>query len=150
MQLSLSRRREIRPDGSILVVDLSQEPAKALELYPEEKRAVETTVLGKVPANDPDILRRASDAQNRFGEDLGEQEIDGRMARGFRVPEPHNDWTFWIDPETELPIRIELVQTQAGRKLIWSEFEFDVDFDESLFSTTAPEGYTVQKKEIEK
>lgn len=44
-------------------------------------------------------------------------------------------------------MRIELRQARLGRKIVMEDFEFDVDFDESLFSTTAPEGYAVERVE---
>lgn len=145
MRLSLSHRRETYADGRILVVDLSQKPVRMLELFPEEKRAVETTLASRGPTKDPDLLRMAVDLQDGTEDDLGVRQFEGRKARGFRAARPGNDLTFWVDPETELPTRVEIVHTGTGRKIIMSEFEFDVDFDESLFSTTAPEGYTVEK-----
>ena len=147
MRLSLSRRREIDADGNITVVDLSQEPIKGLEIQPDEKTAVETTVIGRGPTKDPNILAMARDFRPG-SEDLGIRDAEGRPAKGFRARRPGHDWTFWIDPETELPICIELIHTQTGRKITWSHFEFDVDLDESLFSTEAPEGYSVEKRQV--
>ena len=149
MRRSLSRRREIQPDGTVTVVDLSQRPIKILELIPDERRAVETTLIGRGPAQDPDTLEMAKDARDGSGEDLGARAVEGREARGFRTLSPGNDITFWIDEETELPLSVEIVHTRTGRHIIMSEFEWDVELDESLFSTTAPEGYTVEKREEE-
>jgi len=149
MRWSLSRRREVMPDGTITVVDLSQSPIKTLELIPGEKRAVETSLIGRGPAQDPDMLQMARDAQGGPRENLGLRVVEGREAQGYRKVGPGDDITFWIDEETELPLRIEIVHAGTGRQIIMSEFEWDIELDESLFSTTAPEGYAVERIEEE-
>ena len=58
---------------------------------------------------------------------------------------PATELTFWIDQETGLPVRVEIVHVGRGRTIIMDGFEFDVEFDESLFSTTPPEGYTIER-----
>lgn len=148
MRLSTSQRREIDNDENIFVVDLSQKPMRCLELYPNENRATLTTMKSRGPAKDPDIIKMAIIAQNTFADDFKEDEIDGRAVRVYHDPKPFNDFTFWMDAETRMPIRIELIHTNKGQKLIWSDFEFDVELDEELFSTEAPEGYDV--KQVEK
>ena len=67
------------------------------------------------------------------------------ITKGFHSKNEYNDITVWADVQTKLPVRFEVIHVGRGRKIIISEFEFDVDFNESLFSTTAPEGYTVEK-----
>ena len=148
MRLSLTQRREIRSNGVILVFDLSI--PKSLTLIPEKKHAIEQT-YDMSPASDPDIFRMANSMQNApSGSNVQEvniREIDGHVAKGFRSKGEYNDITIWADVQTKLPVRVEIIHVKTGRKIIISEFEFDVDFDESLFSTTAPEGYTVKKIE---
>ena len=149
MRLSLTQRREIRSNGTILVFDLAV--PKSLTLVPEKKHAIERT-YDMSPASDPDVFRIAKSMQNMsYGEggvqEIGLREIDGHVAKGFRSKSEYNDITIWADVQTKLPVRFEIIHVGKGRKIIISEFEFDVDFDESLFSTTAPEGYTVEKIE---
>jgi outer membrane lipoprotein-sorting protein len=149
MRWSLSRRREIQRDGTVTVVDLSHSPVRMLELIPDEKRAVETILIGRGPAQDPDTLEMAKDAQGGSGENLGLRVVEGREAQGYRTVSPGSDITFWIDEETELPLSVEIVHTGTGRQITMSEFQWDVELDESLFSTTAPGGYAVQRIEQE-
>ena len=73
--------------------------------------------------------------------------MDGLLAHGFHVSTKSNDLTLWADPSTRLPIRIEVTHPGNVRRIICSEFNFDPDLEESLFSTTAPPGYAVQKTE---
>jgi hypothetical protein len=147
MRLSLTQRRQIFPDGRIAIYDLSI--PKSLTLYPEKKHATER-MLDMSPASDPDIFRIAKSMQNMsYGEggvqEIGILEIEGHVTKGFRSKDEINDLTIWADVQTKLPVRLEVIHVGRGRKIIISEFEFDVDFDEAFFSTTAPEGYTVEK-----
>jgi len=147
MRLSLTQRRQIFPDGRIAVYDLSI--PKSLTLYPEKKHATER-MLDMSPASDPDIFRIAKSMQNMsYGEggvqEIGILEIEGHITKGFRSKNEHNDITLWADVQTKLPVKLEVIHVGRGRKIIINEFEFDVVFDEAFFSTTAPEGYTVEK-----
>ncbi|KKK69173.1 hypothetical protein LCGC14_2936700, partial [marine sediment metagenome] len=66
---------------------------------------------------------------------------------GFRhQPNECNDFTVWVDPETKLPVEIELVHTRQGQTIFLDEFEFEFDFelDPSAFSTDVPDGYEVE------
>jgi outer membrane lipoprotein-sorting protein len=85
---------------------------------------------------------------------LGEKEVDGRRAVGWRVSgpglhEPGVTAAIWGDPETGLPIRIESYSALEGVKSTLSDFVFNVDLDESLFSIEPPTGYTVQTVEVD-
>jgi hypothetical protein len=147
MHFSLSRRREIWGDGSIWVFDMSEKPVRILTLYPNKKQAIEMTLTDMGPAKDPDLLRILVGRQDGTEEDLGISEIDGRNVKIFHSPDKTNDFTVWADMETGLPVRIELFQEQLKRTIVMEEFEFDRDFDEALFSVTAPKGYAVEKVE---
>ena len=147
--LSLSRRREVLPDGTIRVFDMSQEPVRILTLHPDRKLAVEETLVNAGPRSDPDFLTAVSRMRNGSAEDLGTKEIEGRLAQGFHRPDSTNDLTIWADATTGLPIRIELLHPTLEQRIIMSGFVFAVSFDGSLFSTEAPAGYTVQKVETD-
>lgn len=95
-------------------------------------------------AEKPDVRR----------ESLGEKEVDGRRAVGWRVSgpglhEPGVTVTIWGDPQTGLPICIESYSALEGVKSTLSDFAFNVDLDESLFSIEPPTGYTVQTVEVD-
>ena len=81
-------------------------------------------------------------------EQLGEQLIDGQKAIGFTGKGQNEAVTIWADPETALPIRIE-AQIGQGLSFIMKNFEFDADVDESLVSMDVPEGYTLDKAELD-
>ncbi len=149
MHLSLTQRREILSNGTIRVFDLAV--PKVLTLVPEKKYALEK-MLDAEPTDNFDLLRLVRGMQDSpSGEgavhEIGVQKIEGRVAKGFHSSSKFKDITVWADVQTKLPVRVEIIHVGKGRKIINSEFKFDVEFDESLFSTTAPEGYTVEKVE---
>jgi len=148
MRKNLSVRREERDDGSIFIFDMSQKPVKTLVLYPDKKIAREEVLLNRGPLKDPDLLRMIAGRQNGTEEDLGLSQINGRTVKVFHSPHEHNEFTVWADVETNLPVRVELRQSSSGRTIIMEDFEFVVEFDESLFDTTAPEDYAVQRVEM--
>ena len=147
MRLNLTQRREIRPDGTILVFDLAI--PKCLTLIPEKKHAVEH-IYDMEPRTDPDLLRLVKSMESRAtGEgavqELGVKKIEGHAVKGFRSLDKYNDITIWADVETKLPVCVEIIHVGLGTKIMMSEFTFDVNLDEILFSTTAPDDYTVEK-----
>jgi hypothetical protein len=80
-------------------------------------------------------------------QDLGEQVIDGRPARGFKLAA--GGWTtvIWVDTKTDLPIRMETktrFNADGTKTVVYSDFAFDPPLDESLFRLTPPEGYKTQ------
>ena len=150
MKLTLLRRREVLPDGYVQIFDLSQDPVKMLAIDPDKMLAIEKTYGGIEPGKNFDLLRHLRIIQDEADdrlivEDLGIRQIEGQTAKGFHVPGQNNEWTIWADSQTGLPIHIELIHPMYGQKIIMSEFDFNVEFDESLFAMAAPEGYTVKK-----
>lgn len=139
--LSLTRRRELSLDGAIVVYDLSI--PKVLVLDPNKMQAYEHWSDFE-PKRDFDLLSLVSTMQEKSREPLGTGTLDGHNVVGFHSP-GSNDITLWADVYTRLPVRLEIIHTNVGRRIILDRFEFDVPFDEALFGTTAPEGYVVKK-----
>ncbi len=147
MRDSLTRRREVMEDGSIQVVDLGLNPIRILTLYPEKKLAIERVYTDSVPMQDPDLLAIISGIQEGEAEDLGFKEIDGKRSQGFHRPDENNDFTIWVDPETGLPLQVDLLHVKKDQRIIMTNFDFETPLDASLFSTAAPEGYEVRAAE---
>jgi hypothetical protein len=142
--LSRTQRRELHPNGTIVVFDLAI--PKMLTLDPNKKQAIEKMLDGE-PKTNFDLLRYVSAMQENSMEELGVDVIEGRKAKGFHSASEYNDCTVWVDIETRLPVRFDVIHVRTGRQISTNDFEFDVHIDESLFSTTAPEGYNVEKIE---
>lgn len=95
----------------------------------------------------PNMIEQLKTIRAEFEEEesLGSKDIDGREAVGFLVHKDGKDITIWVDPDTALPVRIEVEEMMSnGSKVrfVAGDFEFNAHLDESLFSTDLPEGYT--------
>ena len=152
LYLEPNRLRQEMPDGQIHITDFTA--GKMLILAPAQKSATLFNLTDmptqQKPANFFDQLRtglQVADgdaASNR--EPLGRQRIAGRDAIGFRVKQPYAETTIWGDPKTGLPILVEMTLEMAPDiKVTMTEFEFDVELDEALFTTDQPEGYSLQE-----
>jgi hypothetical protein len=140
-QFSLTLRRELYADGSIIVIDLAT--PKELALYPDKKQAHEHWPDFE-PQKDLDVLSVVKTIQEvatkGLGIDtLGPSTIEGHSVLGFQG----GPMTLWVDVHTKLPVQI--VNVGQGTRHVMDQFEFDVVFDKALFATTAPEGYAVKK-----
>ena len=161
MVLGVSRsRQEMESDVSdtfkMKMVTISDcDKGKSIMLEPTAKTAIVLTFTnlpkGKMPMErDPFgwlrlLLTDARDQPDFKREPLGEKEIDGRKVVGFRVNTNGTVISLWGDPKTGLPVRAEMTMTMLGNaKITLTDFEFNMDLDESLFSVEPPAGYTVK------
>ena len=78
--------------------------------------------------------------------ELGEQELDGQKTIVFEAEGPNEQIKIWADPETALPVRIEL--TVGNMFVIMKNFQIDPPVDESLVSMEPPAGYTLKESDI--
>ncbi len=150
-----SRQEMEMPDKSKIVMIFDYGRGKSLTLVPASKQAIVLTMTklpkGKIPIDkDPLgwlrlLLLDARDKPDVKREPLGEKEIDGRRVVGFRVNTNGTVMSLWGDPKTGLPVRAEVTMTMfANAKMTLSDFVFNLDMDELLFSTEPPAGYTIQ------
>lgn len=108
------------------------------------------------PAPEVDFYKRIREFPAEEAERLPLQEINGRKAVGFRTIETVkrkrgvDTWTrtYWIDPDSNLPVKIEVKfesthPFMGESEWVLSELIFDAPIDESLLSTEPPEGYKI-------
>jgi len=154
MHMGLGRMRT-ESLGGTTIMDSSAH--KSLALLPATKKAIRLEFVGG-PQAPPQATPQATifdhllQLRGKASEDLGQQEIDGQAATGFRVKEAGFDWAIWVDPATGGPIRIELTCDAvlgAGTKTVMRNFAFDVPLDESLFSLDPPPGYTLDVQQLD-
>ena len=84
--------------------------------------------------------------------EIGEKEIEGRKAKGFKVFQEDNfcksEITIWADLKTSEPVLVEIIMSPKDNSIesatyILGNFKLDVKLDEKLFSLEVPEGYTL-------
>jgi outer membrane lipoprotein-sorting protein len=119
---------------------------KGLSIIPDKKQFVEidmTNLPDDIGQREFDVIEKLRTLPERADEDLGEQIMDGRTVHGFRVNEGGLTNTVWIEPKSRELILVEIEFDNApGMSGTMSNFQFDVELDDSLFSLTPPEGYT--------
>lgn len=156
MTLDGARMRQVTrlPDVPTVVTIQDFSQGKSLILVPASKTATVHTSTPNRKDNSPEsgglltlIQLFQFVAEENPGikhESLGEKEIEGRKVVGFHILSQPHDLILWGDPMTGLPVRVEITMGVGGSmKTTFSDFVFNADLDESLFSLEPPAGYTV-------
>jgi outer membrane lipoprotein-sorting protein len=141
-------------DGTIVLSDRRE--GKTTFVYPAETKIV----IGPEPPAEEivgryDAFRTLKDKPGLMVQGAGRRQIDGRETIGFRLEHKydpdnvHGPMLIWIDPQTELPTRLEFLEDRGGAlrpiKAL-TEITFDSELDESLFRINT-EGYKVEQVE---
>jgi outer membrane lipoprotein-sorting protein len=137
---------------SVLIVDGRKD--KFITLVPATKHATVTDLknvplahenpFGKTFLGLQELVAQAESGKIAKVERLGAETIDGRPAQGFRVEIGALVATIWADPKTLLPVRVEESSSSGPDvRIVMSDFQIDVDLDESLFSLDVPANYTI-------
>lgn len=133
-------RAEVPSAGLITIFDMTQ--GKGVMLNSTTKSFMEMDVPDS-PADQPalSLVEQLRTSPDRADELLGEREMDGRRVLGFLVTREGKRISVWVDAETWDLVRVETGINEAGR-VVLTDFRFNVDLDDSLFSLTPPDGYT--------
>jgi len=132
------------PDGYVSIIDSIQ--GKGLTILPPKKQFIEMEISNL--QNDPaqqniNVIEKLRSLPERADEQLGTREIDGREVQGFRITEEGLINTVWIDMQTRDLVLVEMEFLNApGMSGTMSNFQFDVELDDSLFNLAPPDGYT--------
>jgi hypothetical protein len=155
------------------IVIQNAETGAILSLLPESKRYVIPQVFMSIdpdtgefneekprPTPEADFYTRLREVPANAAK-LPTKQIGDVAAEGFQVVETierprsgHTEtWTrtFWVNPATKLPIRIETSSRSTNPMMADSDWVtkdiiFDAPLDEALFSTEPPAGYTAAAK----
>ncbi len=152
MLLEPGKARQTMPGGTVLISNRNL--GKCLVLQPAQKRAILVSLTGRKRDEDAEgFVEELKALQDGSEERLGKKEIDDKTAIGFHIsgdPKKGWDWTIWADEQTGLPIRVEVELGNMGLEtpIVMSDFAFNVELDDSLFSMTPPAGYTVQEMQV--
>lgn len=97
-----------------------------------------------------EMLSRASTDPNIKVQKLGEKVVDGKPTQGFRVENGASPMTLWVDETSKLPVRIESTMVGPPKTaVVMTNYQFNIDLDESLFRLDVPEGYTVTENDMD-
>ena len=157
--LDPARFRQEHESGYINIADW--QAGKMIGLDPKSKQATVFTLVNTPPDAKEEMqtnyfdgirqsLRKAIDDPDTKVESLGEKELAGRTVVGFRFKTGPQPMTLWADPETRLPVRIEAIMVGPPKtEVVMSDYEFNVELDKSLFSTSIPDGYKVMETNVD-
>ena len=139
------RRTVSSIQGPDIIIDLEQQ--RLLTIDHTKKTAVYIGLDGLPDLkNYVEVLRntisRLQSEPDFQVEDRGTEEFEGQDYLVFVASGENDTVTVWADPETALPVRIE--HETPNMLIACDNLQFDVPFDESLFSMEAPDGYVVQ------
>jgi outer membrane lipoprotein-sorting protein len=136
--------RTTTADGFVTVIDWTQ--VRGISIWPTRKQFIDFEASNF--RHDPEkdlfmVIENLKALPYKADQVLGKKDIDGRVLRGFRVVEESVINTVWVDPKTRELVRVEMEFTNApGMNKIMTDFQFDVELDDSLFRLTPPEGFT--------
>ena len=142
------RRTISNMPGMTMIID--PEDSKMLVLTEADNSAAYVDISGQVGEQHQSFIKFLHHVITKVkdnSENLGEQEIDGQKAIVFEAGGPNEGLKIWADPETALPIRIELTLGQMST--IMKNFQFDPQIDDSLVNMNVPDGYTLAETEFD-
>ncbi|MCX5643651.1 MAG: zf-HC2 domain-containing protein [Phycisphaerae bacterium] len=145
-------RRTMSNMSNVAIIDLDS--GRMLTLDPQQNAAAYVDIQGPVQEGTRSYLGLVREIVTRLDgrsdlpvKQLGRRAIDGREALGLEVREAETQLTIWADPETALPVRIEVQQGQSFT--ILKNIEFDVPVEDSLVSMDVPAGYTLHETTLD-
>lgn len=139
--------------GTVFVIDTKEKvglmlikPAKAYTKIDKDSPSQIRGPAGKSPIDDLLSLK------DRKPESTVEEKLDGRPVQKLTIKgdpkaDPPGDWVIWVDPKTELPVKMTYSgTTNAGGKQLpvtktYEEFAWNAKLDDGLFDMKVPEGY---------
>ena len=137
------------PNGDLSITDARR--GEMLGISHKRKIAVLTTWLNQPAAlQSQNLIEQWKNLHQNSGKFIGQEKIDGQAADMFIIQEKFRETTVWADPTTNLPMQIReitiprpdyLLASQQKQIVTISDFVWNPDLDESLFSMEIPEGY---------
>ena len=124
------------------IIDLEEGRILSLDKTRKEATYVNLQGLPSIPNyldNVRNLIIKLQDSPDFVVEELGEKEVDGRRAVGFRARHPKTDITIWADRETAIPFRIE--QREGQMLIICRHMKFEVPLNPDDFSMDVPKGF---------
>lgn len=130
-------RTEFDNDGETYVTIEAGDAARTTyTIVPSMKRVMKSTLPQDAPGAQAGSQTSAPEAPDDGLELVGSETLDGRPVQKYRVKNPNSDGFIWVDPSTELPVRMEA----GGARVDLRNYDFSKPAPE-LFQI--PKGYEV-------
>jgi outer membrane lipoprotein-sorting protein len=149
-------RMETTIQGAKTIQIMDGEKDKVISLIPATKMATVIELKNLPPDRENpfgnsfhglrELVADVQSGKNGKAERLGVETIDGRPVEGFRIQRGSHEVKIWADPKTLLPVRFEQRTTDGPEgSTVMTDFQVDVELDETLFILEVPKDYTVQQ-----
>jgi len=139
--------RVILTDASVMapprIAHLSVMQRKTAMIYPARE--------GQYPVqggHKNSFLRSLQSLKDKPDRELGNKTLEGKKVRGFEATYGTMKFSIWVDVATGRLVQIEYDSQPNSQHVTMTEFQFDEQLDESLFSFEAPAGYEVRNMEL--
>ncbi len=96
----------------------------------------------------PDLAARLKSLTKDDAKFLREERLGQDVLFVYEVDNWGGTGLVWVDSESLLPVRLEMREKGGKGTAVYSDFDWSVTLDPSLFSLEAPEGYTVRKMDL--
>jgi hypothetical protein len=134
------------PNAATSIIDTNRK--KLITLMHSTKQCITFDLTGNITASQQvsgltlfEGLRRLQDSGARL---MGTKEIGGIKAAGYGVSTSGMSFVIWADPGKQQVLLVEYeMENMKGMKGEMSDFDFDAQIDDSLFSLDPPKGYTL-------
>ena len=134
-----------QPSGVYLVFDAAKK--RLMEVIPAESKTRVTEGL-----NVPDgfnVIAQLSRSELKLSNEAPSNQVKSIgpvAANGFTVKDKQARFNIWVAPTTDLPLLVEKfsANNDPGVTETWSEFQYNVPLQASLFSFEAPEGFKTE------
>lgn len=149
IQVSMARpglhRSVWAASGRVHISDASKD--KALDLWPQKKQATLHRYQANASRHDPMAFLEAVGESS--GQLIGRKMLNNKEAFVYQLTNQGYDTYVWVDPQQELPVRIETRSTRAdGQEFVWfmENFRWNAPIPDSQFSMKVPPGYTLEDR----
>ena len=130
--------------GTTLMLDVGNKQATIFEYVNRDPQAAESGGFLQTIRN---FLLMIDHKKPVKRQSLGERKLAGRTLVGYRITEAGSRLDVWGDPKTGFPHTVASnMAAFPNMEITFTDFEFDVELDDSLFSLVPPEGYEVTKQ----
>ncbi len=101
--------------------------------------------LADQPLREVDLLEEFRKLDVRAGKPIQAIQIDGRRLPGFQTFSAGQTMRVWVDPDTHLPVKAEVISRARGlvpaSEIEFSDLAWNVPVDPALMSLAVPRGY---------
>ncbi|NOZ38954.1 MAG: DUF2092 domain-containing protein [Planctomycetes bacterium] len=127
--------------GKVLLLQLTEKTAKIIEMSEQ-----------LVGPQQPGFLEKFRKMRPDHAEYLGKEALNGKEVLKYKYKKPDGHYMLWLDPDSQLPVKAVIADVADSKKVNakfeMTDFVWNPELDESLFSLEIPEGYDLEREEI--